>query len=484
MRVLFDFGAGTPPKEATIISSTGTSIQVLTPSVDLGATAQQLTATVKLINEAGTPNEIVVTGPTFTYQLTVLTPKITTVSPASGPIDGGTRVVIYGEGFQAPVQVFFGAAEVQPIQTLFNQITVIAPTARDATADASGTGVGSVSVRVINIHSATQVTLLNAFRYVPKMVITAVGPTEGPASGGTRVRIDGSGFNDPVAVVIGGIAAQPISVNGTEIIAVTGAPVITSCSDIPGAVTVTNVDNGDSANGPNFTFRIPRPVVISATPTLVGQQTTIVVFNGAPGIPRLTINDIPLTITNETTDSSTGLTTFQATVPTTASTLLHTQACPAGGSVPIATPLPVNFTNLTTSCVATLPNGITLTPIPTPAVSLNPAAFTVFTATLPKPSATPPVPGAPSPIQTLNLVNNSPEQLTATSITPTNCGQFNIGGSPIGTVMNSCDVFQVSAQYARSSSPPSTDTCTISITFTDPFSATITKTLVLTGITQ
>jgi predicted component of type VI protein secretion system len=69
LRVFFDFGPGTTPKDATIISSTATTVQVLTPSVDLGASAQQLTATVKLVNEVGTPNEIVVTGPTFTYQL-------------------------------------------------------------------------------------------------------------------------------------------------------------------------------------------------------------------------------------------------------------------------------------------------------------------------------------------------------------------------------------------------------------------------------
>ena len=486
LKVLFDFGPGTTPKEATIISATGNTIQVLTPGVDLGPTAQQLTSTVKLINEAGTPAEVVVSGPTFTFQLPILTPKITTVSPASGPIDGGTRVVIYGEGFQAPVQVFFGAAEVQAIQTLFNQITVITPTARDATPDASGTGTGSVGVRVININSATQVTLPNAFRYIPKMAITAVGPTEGPVTGGTRVRIDGTGFNDPIAVVIGGIAAQPISVSGTEIIAITGAPVVTGCSDIQGAISVTNVDNGDSATatGLNFTFRVPKPVIISATNATIGQQTTVVVFNGAPGIPRLTINDIPLTITNATTDSSTGLTTFQATVPTTASSLLHTQTCPAGGSVPIPTALTVNFANATTSCTATLPNGITLSPTPTPAVTLNPAAFSPFTSTVAK--LTPPTNAAPSAPQTLNIVNTSPVQLTATSVTasPSCAGKFNLSGTPPGTVLNSCDVFQVTAQYVQDA-VPETDTCTVTVLFTDPISAaTITKTLILNGTAQ
>ena len=491
LRVLFDFGAGTTPKEATIISSTGTSVQVLTPSVDLGPTAQQLAATVKLINEAGTPNEVVVTGPQFTYQLTILTPSVTILTPSSGPIDGGTRVTISGQGFQTPLVVQFGSIstntwqDVQVLNATFNQILIVTPKASDVQPGGSGVVTGPVDIRITNVASAKQVTLANVFRYTPKMVITAVGPTEGPITGGTRVRIDGTGFNDPIAVTIGGIAAQPISVSGTEIIAVTGVPVVPGCADVTGPISVTNVDNGDSAvaTGLVFSFRVPKPVIISATNTTVGQTTTIVVFNATPGVPRLTIGDVPLAITSATTDPATGLTTFVATVPTTVSTLLKTQTCPAGGTTPVPTPLTVNFANATTSCTATLPNGITVSPLPAPAVTLNPAAFTTFTSTLAK-AGPPVVPSAPSAVQTLNIVNNSPEQLTATSITPTNCGQFNLGGSLPGTVLGLCDVFQVTAQYTRNSTPPSSDTCTISITFTDPQSATITKTLTLTGVAQ
>ena len=486
LRVLFDFGAGKTPKEATIISSTATSIQVLTPSVDLGTTAQQLTATIKVINEAGTPNEIVVTGPIFTYQLSILTPKITTVSPASGPIDGGTRVVIYGEGFQSPVQVFWGSAEVQPLQVLFNQITILTPTARDATPDASGVGTGSVSVKVININSATQVTLQNAFRYVPKMAITAVGPTEGPITGGTRVRIDGTGFNDPIAVVIGGIAAQPISVSGTEIIAVTAVPQIVGCGDISGAVTVTNVDNGDSASGGNFTFRMQKPQIISVTPGTVGGTTTIVLTGAALGIPRLTIGDQPLTITGSSTDPSTGLTTFTATIPTTAVSLLKTQTCPAGGSVPIQTLVNVTYTNATTTCTTSLPNGLILSPAATPAVTLNPAAFGPFISTVAK-VGPPVVNPAPSATQTLNIVNTGTTSLIVSNVAQSGCGNFSLAGTPFPTTLNACDAFQITAQYTRTATP-GTDSCTVTVTFQDATTMnpipSLTKTLILTGTAQ
>ena len=430
LRVIFDFGAGKTPKDATIISSTDTSIQVLTPSVDLG-TGQQLIATVKVINQAGTTTEFTATGPTFTFQATVLTPKITTVSPTSGPIDGGTRVTVYGEGFQAPIQVFFGAAEAQVLgPVLFNQFTVVAPKASDTANGGSGSVTGFVDVKVININSATNATLTSAFRYVPKMVITSFGPTEGPVTGGTRVRIDGTGFNDPVAVVIGGIAAQPISVSGTEIIAVSAAPLVSGCSDVSGAVSVTNVDNGDSATGGTFTFRVPKPIIISASNTTVGQSTTVVVLNTGAGIPRLSIGDQPLTITSSTTDSTTGLTTFVATIPTTVSSQLKTQSCPAGGSVPVVTPLTVTFTNASTGCTATLPNGITLTPLQTPAVTLNPIAFGPFTSVVAK-AGPPPVAPAPSATQTLNIVNTGPPNIEVASVTKSGCGNFNVSTSPV-----------------------------------------------------
>jgi hypothetical protein len=484
LRVFFDFGAGTTPKDATIISSTGTTIQVLTPSVDLG-TGQQLTATVKVINEAGSANEVTVTGPTFTYQAAVLTPKITTVSPASGPIDGGTRVTVYGEGFQSPIQVFFGAAEAQVIgPVLFNQFTLATPSARDATPDASGSGAGtSVSIRVININSATSVTLANAFRYVPKMAITTAGPTEGPFTGGTHVTINGTGFNDPVAVVIGGIAAQPISVSGSQIVAVTSPTLVTGCADVVGAITVTNVDNGDSANGPNFTYRVTKPIIISVTPGTVGGQITVVISGAASGVPRLTIGDQPLAITGSSTDASTGLTTFTATIPLTLAASLHTQACSAGGTVPIPTALSLNYTNASTGCSTTLTNGIIVSPAAIAAVTLNPAAFGPFTST---PKVWPPiVTGGPSAPQTLNIVNNSPFAIKATNVTKSGCGNFAVGGSPIPTTLNSCDVFQVTGQYTFFASPM-TDTCTVSIDFVDAATSTplFTKTLVLNGTAQ
>ena len=131
VRVIFDFGSGVT-KEAQVISASATQIQVISPPIDLG-TGQTASATITLFINAGTSTEQKVSASTpFVYQALVLTPIVHTLSPTSGPIDGGTRVTIFGEGFQAPVQVFFGSQEAQVINITFGEIIVMSPTAWSA----------------------------------------------------------------------------------------------------------------------------------------------------------------------------------------------------------------------------------------------------------------------------------------------------------------------------------------------------------------
>jgi hypothetical protein len=198
------------------------------------------------------------------------------------------------------------------------------------------------------------------------------------------------------------------------------------------------------------------------------------------------MKDQPLTITSASTDSSTGLTTFTATIPATASTLLHTQSCGAGGSVPVPTLEDVTFTNATTTCTTTLTNGILLSPIQTPAVAFFPASFSPFTSVAANPSATPPTTGSPSAPQTVNLVNVGPPSVVVQNVAASGCGNFGLSGTPIPATLNSCDAFQITAQYHRTATQGS-DTCTLTFTFRDTGGNAIpslTKTLILNGTAQ
>ncbi|MEA2488419.1 MAG: large repetitive protein, partial [Acidobacteriota bacterium] len=363
VRVLFNTGGATP-KEAFVVSVSPTVIEVITPSVDLGA-GQQLESQVTVITEAGTATERSITAPApFIFRADVLTPRITTASPNSGPINGGTRVTLFGDGFQAPVQVLFGSAEARVIDVKFDQIIVLAPPGRDTSADGSGAVTGPVDVTVVNINSATRATSTGAFRYAPKAVITAAGPTIGPSSGGTRVTIDGSGFDDPVAVVIGGVGAQPIFVSGTRIIAITSAVRIVGCADVTGPIEVVNIENGDGATGPDFTYVAQKPTIIGINPQTIaaGGTVQVTVLNAPPGANKFQFGT-KTAFPSSAIANADGTTVFSVAVPL--NFTFETEACIQGGvtgerQVPLD--VDVIFTNLETDCTDTATDGLRVNP--------------------------------------------------------------------------------------------------------------------------
>ncbi len=484
VRVLFDVGGGQPPKEAFVVSVTSTQIVVLTPAVDVG-TGQTLSADVIVITEAGTATEQrVVRSAGFTFAAAVLTPVVRALQPTSGPIGGGTRVTIIGDAFQQPVQVFFGAAEAQVISVNFSQIIVMSPRASDTAPAGSGVVTGPVDIKVVNVNSNKSVTFTGGFRYIPAMRITTAGPTQGPFTGGTRVHIDGSGFDQPLAVVIGGIAAQVISVSGTEIVAITNAPTLRGCSDVTGPITVTNTNNGDTATGPTFTFLVPKPLItaISPNPANLGASVNITVLNGF-GFARITIGGVAANITASTANPD-GTFTFSVTIPSTVP--LSTQSCPAGGTALQATAVDVVFTSATTGCTDTSPKGLIVNPPSAPLLFANPGAFQPFTASIQRAAPpAPPLPGTsvtPSASQTVQLVNNGTAPLNVTAITQSGagCSQFAIAAPPIPPTitLNTCEALPIIVTFTGQTTP-ATVTCTLTVTTNAG-----TKTFLLIGTSQ
>ena len=480
VRVLFDLGNGTV-KEGFVAGFTPTSITVVTPAIDLAAGTTKA-ADIIVLTQAGTAAEQrVVKAAGFTFTSATLTPIVRAVQPTSGPISGGTRVTIIGDNFQSPVQVFFNAAEAQVISVTFNQIIVMSPRASDTNSDGSGVVTGPVSVRVRNIQSNTEVTYANGFRYIPKMQITTVGPTSGPFTGGTQITIDGSGFDDPLSVVIGagasGVAAQVIRVSATEVVAITGAIQPTGCGDVTGTITVTNTENGDQAQGPQFTYRVPKPLItrISPNPACLTCSVDVTVL-GAFGFPRIEIGGNIANITGSV-DNADGTTTFHVTIPPTV--MLGTQSCPSGGTTQIPTAFSVTYTSATTGCSDTSNNGLIIAPTTGPVLFVTPGAFQPFTATFTPGSAGPPIvppSETPSSPQTVNVINTgvncpsgSPCPLTITGFTLVNgagagCADFSVVAPPTPISLFACDALPIFVTYNGPTPPgPATDTCTFGI---------------------
>ncbi len=477
--------SGQPPKEAFVVSVSLTEVNVLTPKFDVVST-QAVTASITVITQAGSPTEQPVTkAAAFTFAGVALTPSIRAISPTSGPVGGGTRVTIIGDAFQAPVQVFFGLAEAQVISVNFSQIVALSPRASDTAPGGSGVVTGPVDVKVLNINSGKSFTLPGGFRFLPKMQITTAGPTEGPFTGGTRLKIDGTGFDQPLSVVVGtpGVAAQVISVSGTEIVAITSPITLTSCADVSGPMVVTNTDNGDTATGPIFTYRVPKPIITAiSNPNSLGGTTMITVLN-ALGFARITIGDIAANITAQTVNLN-GTTTFSVQIPTTLQ-LTRTNCLPAG-SAPTPTAFDVVYTSATTGCTNTAPKGITVNPAAAPVLFLTPAAFQPFSAKITPATMTTPATVAPSSAQTVTAVNTGTTTLTISGITTAGagCSQFSLSVPPIppNIDLNQCESFPLIATF-NGSTTPGTVTCTVTVTTNAPIAGS-TKALLLVGTSQ
>jgi len=487
VRVLFDPANGSPAKEAFATNVTPTSITVITPAFDLGV-SQQIVANVTVIVEAGTASEqrVTKTG-AFTYTAPVLTPVIRSLSPTSGPIDGGTRVTITGDAFDAHVQVFFGSAAAQVLTTTFHTIEVMSPVARDTNPNGSGVVTGPIDIKVLNVESGKSVTATSAFRYVNKAQITAITPDQGPFTGGTRFKIDGSGFNDPVTVYLDGIAASVISVSGTQITGISNGIALSSCADSTGPIVVTNVDNGDTATAPvSWIYRVSKPVIVNVSPGSValGGNASVRVAN-AVGFPRITVGQIGANITSQT-DNGDGTTTFVIQVPT--SEPLLTQSCGTGANAQIGTAFDVTYTSLTTGCTDTLKNGLFITPIAQPTLTLNPTSFAPFSATIvpPTPPAVTPTVNNPPP-QTLTIFNTGGAPLTINSVTTSGAGcgagpgQITVTTPATPQTLSVCDNTTITASYHGTTAPSSAQ-CTVTINSND--AAHSPKILQLSGSSQ
>lgn len=441
VRVFFDFGNNTAPVEAFVLpGSTSTQLQVLSPRVDLGA-GQTKPATIIVITQAGSATEQRATSQPFTFAAEQLTPVLAAVSPASGPINGGTRVTIFGEAFQAPVQVFFGSSEAQVINVQFNQIIVLSPPARDTSPNGGTTVTGPVEVRVINITSNKSNSLTNAFRYTPKAQITAISPSRGSAFGGTDVTIDGVGFDDPIVVTIAGLPAQVLRVSGTQILART-SPTPIPCAPPSAQVTTTNVENGDPATGPIFSYSAEKPIIVSISPNpaTAGGAVSVVVDRPGVGIDgtatiRFSIGGRVVPSAPSSISDPRGPTTFTLTIPS--NLVFPDVSCTSGsqtGTQKGPLTLDVTFLNVTTTCTDTATGGLTVNPpgpntcqvtVPPQAV-VNPATFC--------PPGTPfPSTAVGSSTSNLLTVSNSApaangQALTVSSITVTgaNAGDFSV----------------------------------------------------------
>lgn len=298
-------------------------------------------------------------------------PAIFTVTPGTGPNEGGTVVSIGGEGFTAPVQVEFGQdgtfLEAQVLSVNGNTIQVRTPAA---------TGFGqslqnqSVSIRVRNLTSGLTAIRANAYRFGVEVLMTGISPDRGPVGGGDTVTIFGQGFDAPVQVELGNDQQAVISVTGTEIVFRT-AGLAGLCGNSTQSVSVTNLETGAVAaaigGDLSYTYTILgfEPLIFQINPPSgpEGGNTQVTITGENLGNVLTTFGDRPATQISAAANGS----QVVVRTPFLPRAEFATEPCDdnADGSQGerfIPTAVDVTVTDRITTCSVTFPDGFAYTP--------------------------------------------------------------------------------------------------------------------------
>ena len=217
-------------------------------------------------------------------------PTITSLTPSTGAVSGGTSVVITGSDLNGATEVNFGNARATSfVINSANQITAISP-ARP---------LGTVNVTVVT--PLGSVTSAQIFNYV-QPTISSLMPAKGPLSGGNTVIISGSNINGATGVLFNGVAAQSFTVTSTNQI-----NAVVPARAIAGLVSVEVLLPSGRLNT-SYTY-VPAPVIRSISSNIgsasggsniviIGQNlsdTTNVIFGGTPARSFVVNSDTQVT---------------------------------------------------------------------------------------------------------------------------------------------------------------------------------------------
>jgi hypothetical protein len=286
----------------------GTSITLTGTDFLTGATVKIGTDTCAVTAESATSitcttpahvagaNDVTITNPdnqaaTLTNGFTYLAPPtVTSVSPDSGALAGGTTVTVTGTGFFTGATVDFDGADCG---------TVLVTSSTTLTCVTSLHAAGSVIVTVTNIDGQSG-GAGSAYTYSPAPAITAVSPVAGALAGSTSVTITGTDFVSGATVDFGGSPCTVTSTAATQI-------VCTTTSHVAGAVdvTITNPDNQFVTSSGAYTYQ-PAPTVTGASPAGIsisgGNTLTITGTNFVAGAD-VKVGGVDCTVTALTSTS-------------------------------------------------------------------------------------------------------------------------------------------------------------------------------------
>jgi hypothetical protein len=152
--------------------------------------------------------------PLASSSIGVPAPTVSAVLPNSGPVNGGTTVVIHGTNLSNPTSVRFGSTPaISFVGETDDAVEAVSPPSPIPT---------TVDVFVATSNGESDPNPPgDQFTYTRAPVVTGVSPHTGPPSGGTQVTITGAQFTPGATVAFGGTPASNVVVQSSTTIAAT-----------------------------------------------------------------------------------------------------------------------------------------------------------------------------------------------------------------------------------------------------------------------
>lgn len=195
-------------------------------------------------------------------------PRVTGLSPGSGPVIGGTTVTITGSSFGPDDNVSFGTTAATDV-TVISATTLVATAPPDVT-----TGAVDVTVSTPGNEDGTSATSrADLYAYgAPK--VTSLAPETGPADTVTPVTITGTNFSPGDSVGFGATPASKVIVLSPELMTAYSPATLKGDAN----VTVTNVV-GKSPTSVSARFAAGAPTVTGISPE-AGSPGQIITITG------------------------------------------------------------------------------------------------------------------------------------------------------------------------------------------------------------
>jgi hypothetical protein len=311
--------AGTGFTGATAVSFGGTAAKSFTVTGDTSITAVSPSAgggTADVTVTSGGGASAVTASDQFTF---VAVPSVSSLSPNSGSVGGGTEVTITGANFTGATQVTFGGTPAGFWVNGDSSITAIAPAAEAA---------GSVYVRVTSLGGRSATGTGSRFSYVVVTpTVSGIDPNTGPVDGGTWVTISGTNFTGAAEVDFGGTPAEFWVNDDSSITALSPAGVAGTVD-----VTVSNGRRTSAANADDqFTYIVSTPSVYGVDPNAGpadGGTWVTITGSGFTGATEVDFGGVPadFVVNDDTSITATAPAADAGTVDVTVTTAGGTSA--------------------------------------------------------------------------------------------------------------------------------------------------------------